>query len=77
MMWGPSVVGGWGIAVALALVAFIALIVGGIVLVIRPSKANPPAQRDQALDILDQRFARGEIDEEEYQKRRSLVIADR
>ena len=74
MMWGSSVVGGWGIAVALALAAFIALIIGGIALVVRPSPANPPAQRNQAVDILDQRFARGEIDEDEYQKRRSLLI---
>lgn len=77
MMGGPSVAGGWDIALVVALVAFVILIVGGIALVVRPSVANPLAQRNQAFDILDERFARGEIDADEYQRRRNLLVAGR
>lgn len=36
------------------------------------TSAAPPAQSD-ALKILNERFARGEIDDEEYTKRRDLL----
>jgi putative membrane protein len=36
--------------------------------------SHAPAERgSDALQILDQRFARGEIDEEEYRRRRDLL----
>jgi len=37
-----------------------------------PSPTNPPAA-SEALRILEERFARGEIDAEEYQSRRDLL----
>jgi hypothetical protein len=34
---------------------------------------NGPSSRTTALDILDERFARGEIDKDEYQEKKQLI----
>ena len=66
--------GWWGFGMMLASLLFLALIVVGIVFVVRSSSegggtAHRP-ERSSALDILDERFARGEIDQQEYEERR-------
>ena len=38
-----------------------------------PVQSVPEARGAEALRILDERFARGEIDEDEYSKRRDLL----
>lgn len=69
MMWGP-----WGWGMGLGSAVFLALIVIGIVLVLRRPSGGEPGQRgDNARRILDERFARGEIDEEEYRRRLSTL----
>lgn len=40
-----------------------------------PSPQSPGEGVDQALRLLDERFARGEIDEDEYTRRRDLLRA--
>lgn len=68
--------GGW-IVVTLLMVAFWAAVITGIVLAIR--YASGDGQRSQARgaptaeDVLAERFARGEIDEEEYRRRLTLL----
>lgn len=68
----------------LMMILFVALIVVIVVLIVRwlgGSSSNhheTPRQRPQgggrdALDILRERFARGEIDEEEYNRRKRLL----
>jgi len=53
---------------------FLALIVVGVVLLVqRPSGQAPPGGQDSARGILDQRLVRGEIDEEEYWRRRRTL----
>jgi len=54
---------------------FLALIVIGIVLLVRGPSAGPGPGREgrTAGDILDERFARGEIDREEYEERRRAL----
>lgn len=75
---------GWGtgswIAMALTMLALGGLIVAFVVYAIhnlgqRPgdhvSAPSPPA--DEALRILDERFARGEVDTDEYNHRREAL----
>lgn len=79
MMWGPSGGGFWGVGMGLLSLVFLGLIVAGIVLAARVPSG--PASRDagarSALDILDERFARGEIDQEEYENRKRVLTGAR
>jgi len=76
--------GGWGwgawMAMGLMMVVFWGVIVAFVVVVLRPPGHHhdgPPngdaRPDDEALRILDERFARGEIDPEEYTSRRDLL----
>lgn len=64
----------------LSMVLFWALLILGIVLLGRllwRRTNGAPSGRSDALSILGERFARGEIDREEYQERRSVLQARR
>ena len=76
MMWGNGM--GWAawLLMTLTTVGFWALVVFGIVALFRGSGGAGPRDRDHGRDarqILDERFARGEIDAEEYHSRQSLL----
>jgi putative membrane protein len=43
----------------------------------RPTHATPAAGGPSAEDLLDERFARGEIDEDEYRKRKVVLSEGR
>ena len=81
-------VGILGIVAVLAMIAFWSLIIVGLVFGVRwliradrnsrlpgsPSGWSPPdARPDDPLEILRQRYARGEIDDEEYERRRKTL----
>ena len=80
--WGNS---GWGwgawVFMGIMMLIFFALVAAVFIAVLRPggwsrggSTSLPGAGRvDDALRILDERFARGEIDADEYTKRRDLL----
>lgn len=74
MMWG----GGYGAGGALMMLVFWGLIIALIVFVVRWLAVNdrPPARRDDSLAILRERFAKGEIDEDEFERRRRALSAD-
>ncbi len=73
MMWGP-----WGWGMGLGSVVFLALIVIGIVLLVRQRPTGDArGEERRARQILDERFVRGEIDEEEYQQRRRVLEGSR
>jgi len=69
--WGPGV---W-IAMALMMFVFWGVVVAAIVLVVRALRphGNASTTARDAERILDERFARGEIDADEYQQRRDLL----
>lgn len=89
--WGYGGGGAWSIVSSLLSVLFIIAIVVGIVLVVRSLLAdrqpvagqwqNPPVPPEQgpvgspALRILEERFARGDIDREEFLARKRDLIS--
>lgn len=77
MMWGPSGSAWWGFVMGLVMLLFVALLVVGIVVLVRSSSGGAPRNTEpsggRALDLLDERFARGEIDAKEYEERRRIL----
>ncbi|MEY2225541.1 MULTISPECIES: SHOCT domain-containing protein [Streptomyces] len=74
MFWYDHGMGGWGwVAVSLGILLAV-LAVAAVVLLLRsvdrfpPGPSQPPAA-PSAEQVLAERFARGEIDEEEYERR--------
>jgi putative membrane protein len=78
MMYGEHMgAGGWILSVLLTLLV-VALIVVGIVWLVRSVAAGTPAQvadqpRESPRELLDRRLAAGEISEEEYRSLRAAV----
>ncbi len=72
MMWGD----GWSFGMGLIWLVFLGLIVVGVVLAIRGSSGggSDGGRGRSAIDILDERFARGEIDREEYEERKQVLL---
>ncbi len=66
--------GGW-LLMALSMAAFWALVAFAIVAVFRASRDDrrPAGRERDSVTILDERFARGEIDEAEYHKRADVL----
>lgn len=72
-MWGAW--GVWGIGMMLMMLVVWGLVVVGLVLGIRwLVRTGRASSSDAALDILRQRYARGEIDREEFEARRRDLI---
>lgn len=70
-MWGWD--GGWGMGwgfFGLMHVVWWVLLIAVAVLVVRALLGERGGRRDSALDILRERYARGEIDQAEYTERR-------
>lgn len=65
----------WGWMMAVFVLLFLMLPIAGIILVVRSSGTDHSRQRRverRAPEILDKRFAGGEIDREEYDERRRV-----
>ncbi len=78
MMW-DGFGGAWFMG-PLMMLLFLVLIVVAFAAVVRwvsgdrvQQQGRPAAQRNAAREILEQRFARGEIDEEEFRRRRQAL----
>lgn len=83
MMWWYGESPGWGgwLLMSLGMVAFWTLMVVVVLALFRgprDGRWTPPADnRVAASRLLDERFARGEIDESDYQARRELLGSGR
>lgn len=66
--------GGW-LVMTIAMIAFWAMVIVAVVVLFRGSKVNgqDSSPRQDPMAILDQRFARGEIDEDEYHARSAVL----
>lgn len=69
-MWGMW--GAWGLGMMFMMLVFWALVIIGLVLGIRwlVSQGRDSRPRDSAVDILRERYARGEINKEEFLARK-------
>ena len=63
----------WGIASGIATIAFWVVLITVVVHVV---KRSPPSGGRNALAVLEERYARGEIDRDEFLERRSVLQAD-
>lgn len=79
MMWDGNnhMGGGWWWVMGIGWLVFLALVVVLIFLLVRrfaqPSGQGSSMPRPSPEDVLAERFARGEIDEEEYRRRRAAL----
>lgn len=78
MMWGYNGFGMGGLGMGIGMLLFWGLIIIGIVMLVRGfggtagSVASEPRVRDKtALEILGERYARGEIDKSDFEQRRN------
>ncbi len=66
--------GPWGLMAMVAMLFRVGLLVAVIVIAWKLLVTRAPARReDAALQILRERYARGEINEDEYSKRRAML----
>lgn len=76
MMWWDSDSGygmGWAgwVLMALAMIVFWGLVIVGLLALFRPRRSDRGELRgSNAQQLLDERYARGEIDDDEYHSRR-------
>ncbi|MCX4781539.1 SHOCT domain-containing protein [Streptomyces sp. NBC_01264] len=81
MFWYDHGMGGWGwVAMSFSMVLLVALAVAAAVLLLRSGDRFPggpmqPPAAPSAKQVLAERFARGEIDEEEYEQRLTTLRA--
>lgn len=70
MMWG----GGYGIFGGLMMLIFWGIVIALIVLAVRWfSESGTRTSHRDAMETLRERFAAGDIDEEEYQRRKRVL----
>jgi len=77
-MWNCyGMMGGWGWINAAFSLIFLALIIGGVIWLVRRLDTNrttpTSSTAGSAEAILAERYARGEIDEQEYQQRLTVL----
>jgi len=74
MNWYGHGMGAWGPLVMFPMLVFWAVLIGGVVLLARrPHDHRPPPRPDTAERLLAERFAQGQIDDDEYQRRLLLL----
>ena len=79
MMWGSSQWGGFGMVLGpIFMILIVVGIVAGIIYLLRLFGAAGPGgshlTHDRALALLKERYAKGEIDSEEFAERKKLLV---
>ena len=74
-MMGPGIMGGfgWGWLMPIFMILFWGLVIWGIVALVRGlsgSRGSDSSTTDSALELLKRRYARGEINKEEYEEKK-------
>jgi putative membrane protein len=79
MWWNDGMSSGSWIAMTLIMIAFWALLIAGLMAIFRGAGEASPATQAHGRapqEILDERFARGEIDADEYLARQDALRAN-
>lgn len=78
MMWQYGGMGAWGpVLMTVGNLLVWALIVVGVIVLVRHLRRATPASRPAAEELLAERFARGEISEQEYRDRLDVLRRSR
>ncbi|CZR07232.1 SHOCT domain-containing protein [Trichococcus ilyis] len=72
---GYGMMGSWGIFMMIVLVILIVIIVYAVMKLVQGGNNNSTTSnsRDEALEILNQRYVKGEISDEEYQQKKKIL----
>ncbi|MBU2608262.1 MAG: SHOCT domain-containing protein [Chloroflexi bacterium] len=77
-MMGPGMMGGFGTMFFMPIlwIAVVGLIVWAVVAAVRrPGESDSPTRlAESALEILKRRYARGEIDQKEYEEKKKDLV---
>jgi putative membrane protein len=75
MSWYGIGMGGWGygLMVGAAVLLWVLLVVGTVALLRQYIRSTSAEARPTAEELLAERFARGDIDEGEYRRRRDVL----
>ena len=68
--------GGWGVLMVVGMIVFWALVIGGIIWLVRElarSRDRRAGAEDDPLKILDRRLADGSITPDDYRERRAVL----
>lgn len=81
-MWQGDGWGWWMVITLIWIIAFLLIIAWAVRALTAPGRSNTTAprhdrDRSDALDILDRRYAGGEITEEEYERVRRRILTSR
>jgi putative membrane protein len=83
MFWYGNGMSGWGyVLMSVSMVLFWALVIAGVVALVRylsrssQHTPDPGAARPTPQQVLAERYARGDIDDEEYRRRLETLRAD-
>ena len=69
MMWYGTMVFGW-----ILWIVIVAVIIWLLIYIIKMQRPTEHGRGDRSMEILKERFARGEIDQEEFEQRRKILL---
>jgi putative membrane protein len=76
MGYGYNMMGGW-----FGMMIIPIILIGVVIYVVSKKEQNNKGKdlvfKDNSLDILSERFARGEINEEEYNSKKNILLNDK